>query len=287
METTVNRSLSILTKIKVLFGGGLVQLGSLFFWIIVSGIAVYVGYFGWGIDVGKGDWVPAEGLYLGMESTNVTVNEEPVYSYYFSYSANNQSYQGVSYDYYKALSEETTIPVEYRANAPQSAKISGMDESPIGNWLIWILSVVALLPLGLLLLGFRNNQKYLYLLQKGAIAQGTYLRSSPTNTSINEQTVYKYEFSFDVRGMTYIATCQTHLYDRVEDEETETILYDPRDPNYNMVSDAVSNIKPTRKAGLGRRGRATVNQAGLGALLYPLLPVGGALIALYILMNVG
>lgn len=280
MQTTVNRTISIFTAIKVLFGGATVQIASLVFWIIASGLLGYISNYGTGINLGHGAWTPTQGLYVGGEYTNVTVNDEPIFAYYFSYSVNEQSYQGVSYDYSGKLEKEAIVDVEYRANRPAQARIKGMDESPTGHWLMWIFALVSLVPLSILFWGFRQNQKYLYLLKKGGMAQGTYLRSTPTNTSINEQTVYKYEFSFEVNGKTYTATCKTHLYDRVEDEETETILYDPRDPSYNMVSDAISNIKPSRKAGIGRRGRASIDQAGIGALVYTLLPIGGALIAL-------
>lgn len=282
MNARINRNVSIFTKIKVLFGGARVQIGSLFFWMIASVILVYIGNYGLGLNTGQGEWVSTQGLYLGIEETNVTVNEEYIYEYYFSYSVDGQSYQDISYDYYKEFKNEAVVDVEYRANQPEIARIKGMDESPTGHGLIWIFGLVALIPLGILLWGLRSNQKYLYLLQKGAIAQGTYLRSTPTNTSINEQVVYCYEFSFEVNGRTYTATCKTHLYDRVEDEETETILYDPNDPTYNIVSDAVSKIKPSRRAGVGRRGQAGINQAGIGAFVYALLPVGGALIALFI-----
>lgn len=284
MNATVNRKVSIFTKIKVLFGGARVQIGSLLFWIIASVILVYIGNYGLGLNLGQGEWVSTQGLYLGIEETNVIVNEEPVYGYYFSYSVDGQSYQGISYDYYKELGSEAVVDAEYRANQPKIARIKGMDESPTGHGLIWIFCLVSLIPLGILLWGLRSNQKYLYLLQKGAMAEGTYLRSTRTNITINEQVVYRYEFSFEVNGRTYTATCQTHQYDRVEDEEKETILYDPNDPTYNMVSDAVSKIKPSRRASLGRRGQTGINQAGVGALVYALLPMGGALIAVYIWM---
>lgn len=280
MQTSANRTISIFTSIKVLFGGAAVQIASLVFWIIASGLLGYISNYGTGINIGQGAWKPTTGLYLGGEYTNVTVNEEPIYAYYFSYSVDGQSYQDISYDYIRNLDNEAVLDIEYRASQPAQARIVGMDESPTGHWLMWIFGLISLVPLGILLWGLRQNQKYLYLLKKGGIAQGTYLRSTATNVSINEQQVYKYEFSFEVNGTTYMATCKTHLYDRVEDEETETILYDPKDPSYNMISDAVSKIKPTRKAGLGRRGQSDLNQAGIEALVYAVLPIGGALIAL-------
>ena len=282
MATSPDRQLSILTQIKVLFGGGTVQIGSIIFWVLMSIIAWYVGAFGWGLYWG-GEWVPTSGIYQGVDYSNVEVNEEPVYTYYFAYNVEGQSYEGVSYAYYRSYTEGEVLEVEYRSNNPTQARIVGMTTSPIGNIFLFIMLGSALIPFIILLVGFRKNQKYFYLLRHGRIAQGTYLRSRPTNVKINEETVYEYEFSFEVNGQSFVAKCKTHHYDRVEDEETETILYDPRDPKYNMVSDAVSNIKPVQSENkLGRMARAQVPRAGISALFYLLFPVGGMVVALLV-----
>lgn len=279
-----NRRLNVFTTIKVLFGGAHVQIASILFWGLLSLTIWLVSMYGTGITIG-GEWVPAKGLYLGMGDSSMEINDEPVYPYYFAYSVNGQPYEGYSYDYYKEYTKEEEIEIEYQSNDPKRSRIIGMTETPTNFIITYILAFVTLISLLMLFFGLRANQKYFYLLRHGRIAQGRYLRSRATSTKINDETVYEYEFEFEVDERSYIAKCKTHLHNRVEDEETETILYDPRDPNYNVVSDAVSDIKPTQRRGGGRSLGAEMPQAGIGALSYLMLPLGGALVAFLVYVS--
>ncbi len=58
--------------------------------------------------------------------------------------------------------------------------------------------------------------------------------------SINNQPVYRFYFQFVADdGKTYTSTCNTHLPYRIEDEEEEKRVYDPRDPENALLVDSL------------------------------------------------
>lgn len=265
-----HRQLSLLTQIKVLFGGVMVQFGAAFFWfgLILSSFFVLeselVNWFKF-----DGAWLPTTGIFQEVSETNASVNEQPVYQFHFSYNVNGQSYQGYSSGVSMPAAYDigSEVPIEFKEGNVGRARIVGMREKTFSSWIAFVL-LFPLIGAVLYFPALVSNYRALRLLKIGKVAFGRLLRSTATNTSINEETVYKYEFGFEVDGRSYVAVAKTHLTAALEDEETEMILYDVNNPDKNLVYDSISSINKLDV-------RGNVPRAGITALLAPLSTVIG------------
>jgi hypothetical protein len=234
------RYLSILTRINVLFGGFSIQFGSVFFWFGMIFVLLFVGqssaihWFNF-----EGRWVETEGLLLEINDGDGAINDEPLYEYVFSYSANGQSFTGQSNATFSGEKETTIVRIEYKAGNPIRSRIIGMRSELFPAWVVLLVLVFPAIGFAFLFFGFKENLKALKLLRIGTFTRGKMLSYEATNKMINDETVYAYKFEFHANNKMYIAECETHLTERVEDEETEKVLYDKIDPTFNLVYDAM------------------------------------------------
>jgi hypothetical protein len=240
LRQTPPRHLSLLTRINVLFGGFFIQFGSIFFWFGMVFVLIFVGQssaihlFSF-----EGEWKKTEGLLLEINDGHGEVNDEPIYEYVFSYSANGQSFTGKSNSTFSGEEETTIVQIEYKTGNPTRSRIVGMRSELFPAWVVLLVIVFPAIGFVFLFLGFKKNIKALQLLINGTFTRGKMLSYEATNSIINDQTVYAYKFEFHASNKTHIAECKTHLTERVEDEETEKILYDRADPRFNLVYDAM------------------------------------------------
>jgi hypothetical protein len=127
------------------------------------------------------------------------------------------------------------------------------------------------------MVGVRTGIRRRYLLSSGELALGRLKLKEPTNTRINNQTVYKYTFEFDVPGGgAYEAVAKSHK--RVlEDEDLERLVYDPRNPGDASLLDEL----PCRPA-IDRHGNFDTEGAGQVALAAANLVLPAATLAVYV-----
>ena len=233
------RKLSLSGKMSILFSGTLILVGCIVFWSTLifctllipdSGIEYLFSF--------DGSWINTEGIITGWDYTGASVNDYPVYQYWFEYSVDNISYSGTSYSTDLLVLEEVDTPcnVQYKSENFARAIIMDTNESIYGL----IVLIVLLFPMaGALLIerGFKANSNFVKLLIKGIFTRGKMASYESTNVYINEENVYKYVFTFDVNGKSYKANTKTHLHSSVEDEEFELIIYNPENPEDNLVYD--------------------------------------------------
>ena len=188
------RPLNIFTQIQILFGGFAVQFGALFFWFGMIFTLIFVGQselvYLFTID---GEWVETTAVVQQIGDTGVTVNNESLSSYQFSFQLDNQTLQRTCYGTQKGINIGDVVPIEYTAWNTDRARIVGMTNKYFPSWI----AVVLLFPIiGLifLLLGFKSNINALYLVRNGLFTKGKKLSATPTNTRINNRTVYAFEF---------------------------------------------------------------------------------------------
>ena len=129
--------------------------------------------------------------------------------------------------------------------------------------------IFPLVGFGLCISGLMQNRKALYLLRFGRSTRGHMVSCQRTNTSINDDYVYAYEFEFEVGRKKYIAHCKTHLTEVVEDEEREIILYMDYNPSKNVVYDAMSGAPQITNDG-------RLVQSSVSAIKYLLIPIVGS-----------
>ncbi|MEO1434195.1 MAG: DUF3592 domain-containing protein [Bacteroidota bacterium] len=237
------RSIDFFTQLTTLTSGMFTQIGWLFFGFGM----VFVLAFGMRPStivktIAAGKWEKTMGTVTRGEGTSGSVNEVTVYRFYYEYELQGRTYTGKCYTTGSLYRDGQRVPVLYKPRKPEISKIEG---SRLGQFPIFagiMTSIFPLIGLIFLIIGTNQNRKALQLLQQGIFTRGTRMSKKATNTTINEQPVYAYEFAFeDSAGHQHTAVCKTHITHLVEDEEQEIILYHPVYPNYNVVFDAISS----------------------------------------------
>jgi|GEM_PF-6456975 len=106
-----------------------------------------------------------------------------------------------------------------------------------------------------------------HLLINGAMTKGKIVSWEETNTRINDEPVIAYTFEYQAEDVTYQITEKTHLYQRLEDDDEEPILFDPRSPQ-----DAIAIDVLPMELEVGRNGQLIfANGAGILKLVLQLL----------------
>lgn len=244
------RHIDLFTKITTLFGGFGQQfgwifftMGSLFCWIFIP---LSDAKFWFESDR---NWQETIGKIVSVEPTNSSVNDTPVYQYFQSFEVDGQRYTGISYTVGKQYDSGTETTVRYNATDQNKSYIKGSRRAVFPAFVLFVL-LFPLIGLGFIISSFFKNAKAIRLLEIGELNRGKLVSKEATNTRINNRTVYKYEFEFEVGGRQHKAICKTHLGHLVEDEEREIILYDRFNPTFNFVFDAMPNTPNINEAGM-------------------------------------
>lgn len=186
----------------------------------------------------------ASGVTVDWRQTSVSVNDSPVYETSYSFrSADGYDVTGASYRTGSHLEPGQSVVVEYKPSNPSISRIQGMRTS-VGGLGVSFVFLFPIVGLALAMAGVRGGIRARYLLSEGRLAMAKLISKEPTNTRINNQTVYKYTFQFEVPdGGTYQVVGKTHRH-TLDDEELERVVYDPRDPNEAKLLDELP-CRPT------------------------------------------
>ncbi len=235
------RRIPWLVRCRVLFGGMFNQFA--WFWLGFS--MIFVAAFVGGsapkaVLFSFATLETAPGEVLRVESTNSSENDRTIYAirYLFRIDQREAEYYGVSYTTaYNSFAEGQAVEVEYDAANPASSRIRGTRLSTFGLGVLFVL-IFPIIGVVLLAGGVSLGIRGMRLLRMGYVAQGTLIGKEPTGTRINNQMVYKLTFDFaDSNGMRYQTSAKTHVPYTLEDEVSERVLYDPRNPSYAVLFD--------------------------------------------------
>jgi hypothetical protein len=225
------RSVSLATRLAIANGGVLGFMGWMFLGIGLVAVQAF-GVFGTiaGMWHFSGDVAEAPGTYEGSSGTSTEINDTPVYAHRYRFVADDgREYGGQSYSTGSWSPPGATITIEYPVGRPEVSRIRGLRDSIVGPFILFTL-IFPVVGFFLLLPGWRRGHRVNRLLVHGKVTSGELVDKQPTNTRINKQTVYKYTFRFtDESGSEYEATGRTHRGE-LEDDDRETVLYDPSDP---------------------------------------------------------
>ncbi len=235
------REISFFSQLVILFNGLLPQIAwafvaffSVFFWAFTIQ-SEFTEWFRTG-----GDWVgEVPGKVVSFKATGNSENEQTIYRIHFSYSVNGVDYEDSSYTKWDIKMPDTAVNVEYKENDPSQARIIGHRTRPFGTFVGILMSIFFLATLVVAVIVLKTKYGYLKLLRYGHLAKGKQVRKEPGGGRVNDQVIYKYIFQFNVGKKSYNAKCKTHHTHRVEDEEKETILYNEKAPQTNLVLDAL------------------------------------------------
>jgi len=239
------RNVSLLVRLRVLFGGGVNQAG----WFCFGFGLAFVWAFTINADLTSWYWFrgrldTTEGKVLYSKDTGFSKGGSkhsrgtPVYAIHYSFAApDGTEYKGVSFKTGRQFQEGQKATIEYPQGKPQTSRIKGMRRKPVGfAGLIPVLFPIV----GLLLIfgGIKKGIKANRLLALGEQTTGRLKSKEKTKTEVNKKPVYKLTFEFNTpEGITYKATAKTHKIAKLQDQAEEPLLYDPMRPSYAVMLD--------------------------------------------------
>ncbi len=221
-------------------GWFLLAIGSVFFW--TTTINSDVKFF---LKSHITDWEQKAGVVLEADSTRIKEQGQRVWRYLHSFALGGYRYKGTSYSAGKKFDVGQIIFIQYDPRDPRVNCIVGLERSAHR----WQVNLLLLFPLaGLIIIAGASQQslRTLRLLKTGNFTQGKMVEKLATGRvakrGVETSPVFKYLFRFEQAGVLYLASCYTHEVSQVEDEATESILFDPRNPAINLVYDAIPNM---------------------------------------------
>jgi hypothetical protein len=221
-------------------GWALLAIGSVFFW--TTAVNSEVKYF---FEQHSKAWENKAGVILEADSTGVLERDQPVWRYRHSFALDDYRYLGTSYSVGKKFDSGQIAFISYDPDDPTINYITGLRRSP-HRWQVNLLLLIPLFGLIFVLHALRYNLRILRLLKIGDFTRGEKTEKMPTGQTVKEGVqvlpVFKYLFRFEYEEILYLASCRTHQTNLVEDEATESILFDRYNPTFNLVYDAVPNV---------------------------------------------
>lgn len=211
-------------------GWGVFGFGMIFFWV-----------FGTSADFSAITFRHPGGRTTGhvmkVEDTSASENKQTIRASHYQYSVAGELFNGKSYTTGGAPAVGDEVTVEYDEDSPGRSRIEGMRRAMFGPWA----AIVVIFPaIGLVFLipGTLTGRKRNHLLQNGILGSGKAIDRRPTNVRINNRPVWEVVYEFhDRNGMRQECCARAVDTTRLEDEESEALLYDPEDPSKAYVID--------------------------------------------------
>lgn len=222
----------------------------------------------------------ADGRVTGIVAISAKVNESPVLALTYEYTlASGDRWRDTSYVTASdlAVSEGSSVAVEYDPVQPDRSRIRGTRRAPFPPWVLFVL-FFPVLGVILVLVGVPRGLRQIRLLRSGRPARGRLVGARPTRVEINNQPVMELTFEFRTEdGARVRAVDRTHQPHLLEDDEEEELLYDPSHPDRVTLLDHLPGSPRVDQKG---RLHATLGPATvLPALLVPLVLLEIATIA--------
>lgn len=241
------RRLDVVTQAILLFGDMasqvgwlLVAMGSMFFWTVAVNSEARLLVEERGID-----WQSKAGFVIAADSTKAVEGNKRIWKYSHSFGLDGQRYLGESYSVGKKFDAHQIVFILYDPANPHKNYITGLRRNAFSSKSDWFL-VIPLFGFLLLLLPIKGNLRIIRLLKIGDFTRGKLVNKYATGETIRRggtvMPEFRYSFEFGHQGVKYLANCRTHETDKVEDEETEIVLFDRYQPTFNLVYDAVQNV---------------------------------------------
>jgi hypothetical protein len=275
------RSLPFDLSLRVVLGDVLGQVG----WFLVGFGLIFV----WAFDATggvasvfrfSGELATVEGRTTGWRETSLSINDEDVYETTYAFEVDGRSFAGSSYATGYYVAEGVVVTVEYRASDPSISRIESMRASPAGAVIAFVF-VIPLVGLAFVRSGLRRGQRARRLLAEGHLAQAA-LKSKEEVLSRADKSVYRlvFEFTADSGGSHEVEVTTNHAW-RLEDDETERLVYDPRHPSDAVLLDDLPGSPTIDARGSFVGGGAYGMAVALLCLVLPGLTVLGHGLFLY------
>lgn len=230
------------------FGWFLLAMGSVFFWVV----AIHSEARTW-VDERNVDWQSKAGFVIAADSLIAQEHGEKIWKYRHSFALDDYRYFGESYSVGRKFDAGQIAYIRYDTNNPQKNYMVGLRRNEFSSKADWFL-IVPVFGLLLLSLPMRYNFKVIKLLKIGDFTRGKMTNKYATGETVKKggtvMPEFRYSFQFTHNEEPFIATARTHETDKVEDEETEMVLFNRYEPTFNLVYDAVPNVPHINEEGI-------------------------------------
>lgn len=272
------RSVPMSTVLGVAFGSALTQIGGI---VLTFGMIAWWA-FGSQADITSwyvfsGDLSRATGQVTDYRETAVSEGGgegdpgTPIYHIHYEFTGPDGGIiRGDCYSTGMHFNPSGPVNIEFKPDDPWTSRIVGTRKAWFGFGAVFV-ALIPLFALVFLFFGLRRGFASAALLRFGKLTRGRMVDKQPTNTQINNQSVYSFTFEFlDESGNAHRVEARTHHVATLEDEETEAIVYHPQRPQLARLVDAMPG-KP-------KIVQDQVQPLAAGKVLRRLLfPVGGTL----------
>jgi hypothetical protein len=207
-----------------MFGWVLLGLSMIFGWELIGKVHLAQRQFG-------GEMSIADGVVTGSKRAGRHSQGAPVYANHYVFTGpDGKEYDGVSYAAGTRLEEGRSVKIEYAADNPAASRIEGMRHDTQGFPVF-----VVIFPLAgfvCIVAGAVRARKDYHLLVNGEVGVGKLKSKKRTNVFVNRRQVVNLVFQFTAKnGKSYFVSTKTNQPGKLQDQEYEGLLYDPRRPS--------------------------------------------------------
>ena len=232
-----SREVSTLLRLKILFGGSIIQVLYGVFSFLMIFVLLFVANADFS-DFTLANSPTTKGNITNITQTNSRINKRYVFAFDYTFLVNDKIYKNKSFSTEKTSTNEVII--EYLAINPRNSRIKDMRQKtfPIYVALIGIFPIIILL---ILFFGIKKNLKAISLMQTGELGYATLIRTETTNVRVNNRYVVRlfYEFE-DKNGNKIVFSTKTHQPEKITDETREVLFYDVKNPKINVLKDSLA-----------------------------------------------
>mgnify|MGYP006150371075 CR=1 FL=1 len=178
-----------------------------------------------------------KGLITDIFETNTSINKTSIYGYQYTFYSPSGDLSWLSYDLGYSYDVGDTIQIEYSNVRHDINRIRGMSNTPGG-----LTSILFSLPLlgGLIwmMINVTKGKRKKIIIENGLITDAILINKESTPVQINERIVYRMHFKFVANnGKEYKISTKTHQPEKLEDEQTEKLIYHSEDPKKAILID--------------------------------------------------
>ena len=231
------REVSLLLRLKILFGGSIIQVlyGVFAFLMLFVILFVKEADFSDFTLIGS---TKTKGNITNITQTNSRINKRYVFAFEYTFLVNDKIFNCTSFSTDTPKNNEVII--EYLAKNPQNSRITDMRQKTFPIYV----ALIVLFPFAVLLILFfalKKNLKAIALMKNGEIGYATFLRMEGTNVRMNNRQVMRvfYEFE-DKNGKKHTFSFKSHEPEKITDEAREMLFYDVNNPKNNVLKDSLA-----------------------------------------------
>ncbi|MHC4284259.1 MAG: DUF3592 domain-containing protein, partial [Planctomycetota bacterium] len=225
------RNVPLSVRLRILLGGFLNQFGWIFFGfglVFVWAFTLNADLTSWyrfraPLDTTQGEAIDCKKT-LFSEGGSKHRKGTPVYAIHYAFTtADGTEYKGLSYITGKQFEQGQKVTVEYPQGKPQTSRIKGMRQKPVGFFGIFPV-VFPMIGLLFIIRGIKKGIKANRLLALGEQTTGRLKSKERTKTKVDKKPVYKLTFEFNTpEGMAYEVVAKTHETGKLEDQTEEPL----------------------------------------------------------------